>query len=61
MTMHELRNLWYNGNRTDPTFMLMCKNMLDYMRVVTTEDNILYEMTRDDIKYKMNDWLYDHK
>lgn len=61
MTMHELHNLWYDGNRTDPTFMLMCKNMLDYMRVVTTEDNILYKMTRDDIKYKMNDWLYDHK
>ena len=35
--------------------------MLDYMRVVTTEDNILYEMTRDDIKYKMEDWLYGHK
>ena len=35
--------------------------MFDYMRVITTEDNILYEMKRDDIKYKMNDWLYDHK
>lgn len=35
--------------------------MLDYMRVVTTEDNILYEMTRDDIEYKMNNWLYNHK
>ena len=59
--MYKLHNLWYGGNRTDPTFMLMCKNMFDYMRVITTEDNILYEMKRDDIKYKMNDWLYDHK
>ena len=61
MTMHELHNLWYDGNRTDPMFIIMCKNMLDYMRVITTEDNILYEMTRDDIKYNMEDWLYGHK
>lgn len=61
MTMHELHNLWYDGNRNDSVFILMCKNMLDYMRVVTTEDNILYEMTRDDIKYNMEDWLYGHK
>ena len=61
MTMHELHNLWYDGNRHDPVFILMCKNMLDYMRIVTTEDNILYEMTRDDIKYNMEDWLYGHK
>lgn len=38
MTMHELHNLWYDGNRNDPVFILMCKNMLDYMRVTTMED-----------------------
>lgn len=61
MTMHELHNLWYDGNRNDPMFILMCKNMLYYMRIVTTEDKILYEMTRDDIKDCMEDWLYSHK
>lgn len=35
--------------------------MLYYMRIVTTEDKILYEMTRDNIKDCMEDWLYSHK
>lgn len=61
MTMHELHNLWYDGNRNDPMFILMCKNMLDFVRVVITEDKILYEMTRGNIKDCMEDWLYSHK
>lgn len=61
MTMHELHNLWYDGNRNDPMFILMCKNMLDFVRVVTTEDKILYEMARGNIKDCMEDWLYSHK
>ena len=56
--MHELHNIWYDGNRNDPTFMLMCKNMLDFVRVVTPEDVMLYQTMRDDIKYNMEDWLY---
>lgn len=61
MTMHELHNLWYDGNRSDPMFILMCKNMLDYVRVVTPEDDWLYGVMREDIKYNMEDWLYDQK
>jgi hypothetical protein len=58
MTMHELHNIWYDGNRNDPTFMLMYKNMLDFVSVITPEDIMLYQVMRDDIKYNMEDWLY---
>lgn len=58
MTMYELHNIWYDGNRNDPTFILMCKNMLDFVRVVTAEDVMLHQVMRDDIKYNMEDWLY---
>ena len=56
--MHELHNIWYDGNRNDPTFMLMYKNMLDFVSVITPEDIMLYQVMRDDIKYNMEDWLY---
>nr|DAP32902.1 MAG TPA: hypothetical protein [Caudoviricetes sp.] len=57
MKVHELHNIWYDGNRSDPMFMIICKNMLDYMRIETTEDSILYEVMRDDVKYNTEDCL----
>lgn len=61
MTMHELHKIWYDGNRTDPTFITMCKSMLCCVRVETTEESILYEVMRDDVRYSIEDWLRSNK
>lgn len=61
MTINDLYNIWYDGNRTDINFINACYNMLGLVNVYTQEEKILYCQLKEGIKYAMEDWLYDHK
>lgn len=58
MSLDELYNMWYNGNRYDPNFILMCYCVLQ--QVVVT-DARKHNQLCDGIRYAMEDWLYDNK
>ena len=61
MTINELYNIWYDGNRNDINFINACCNMLSMINVCTLEEKRLYVQLKEGIKYAMEDWLYDHK
>lgn len=64
MTINELYNIWYDGNRLDINFINACCNMLNILGgnvLHTDEDLRKYDELRNGIKYAMEDWLYDHK
>lgn len=44
--INELYNMWYDGNRCDPIFVLMC---------------FKYDQLCEGIRYAMEDWLHDNK
>lgn len=61
MTINDLYNIWYDGNRSDITFVNTCYNMLKLVCVYTTEEQRQYRQLKEGIRYAMEDWLYDHK
>lgn len=61
MTINELYNIWYDGNRNDINFVNTCWNMLGCILCYTYEDDIKYKQLYDTIKDVMEDWLHDHK
>lgn len=61
MTIYNLYNIWYDGNRNDITFINSCCNMLNLTGACTVEERRLYAEIRLRIKRALEDWLYDHK
>lgn len=64
MNLDELYNMWYDGNRYDPIFVLMCNAMLQRIKIekgVNYSDMIKCRQLSDGIRYAMEDWLYDNK
>lgn len=64
MSLYKLYNMWYDGNRMDPIFILMCNAILQRINIengVNYSDMIKYRQLRDSIRYAMEDWLYDNK
>ena len=64
MILDELYNMWYDGNRMDPIFILMCNAMLQRIKIekgVNYSDMIKCRQLSDGIRYDMEDWLYDNK
>lgn len=61
MTIEELYNIWYDGNRNDIDFINACYNMLSMVNVYTLEEKRLYIQLKEGIKYAMGDWLNDYK
>lgn len=64
MNLDELYNIWYDGNRYDPIFVLMCFNILQCIIKPSYSDNTArwkYDQLSDGIRYAMEDWLYDNK
>lgn len=61
MTINDLYNIWYDGNRNDINFINTCCNMLKLVSVYTIEEQRQYRQLKEGIKYAMEDWLYDHK
>lgn len=57
MTIDELENIWYEGNRQDPNFINMVYNMLGCVNLYTNEDTQKYKNLFEDVQYNMEDWL----
>lgn len=63
MTLNELYNMWYDGKRYDPIFILMCFSLLQSVKPSYSEPTQFwkYDQLSDGIRYAMEDWLYDNK
>lgn len=60
MTLTELQNVWYNGNRNDINFVNTCYNLLTGMNVLTDEDRLRYDNLYRDIREVMIDYVFRH-
>lgn len=59
MTLKELQNVWYNGNRNDINFVNTCYNLLTGMNVLTDEDRLRYDNLYRDMREYMEVWVYE--
>lgn len=60
MTLKELQNVWYNGNRNDINFVNTCYNLLTGMNVLTDEDRLRYDKLYRDMREYMEVWVYEN-
>lgn len=60
MTLKELQNVWYNGNRNDINFVNTCYNLLTGMNVLTDEDRLRYDNLYRDMREYMEVWVYEN-
>lgn len=60
MTINELYNIWYDGNRNDINFVNTCYNILGCAECYTDEDDRKYRELSLGMMYAMEDWLHDH-
>ena len=63
MNLDELYNIWYDGNRYNATFILMCFNLLQCVKPSYSDPTacLKYDQLSDGIRYAMEDWVYDNK
>lgn len=59
MTLKELQNVWYNGNRNDINFVNTCYNLLTCMNVLTDGDRLRYDNLYRDMREYMEVWVYE--
>lgn len=59
MTLKELQNVWYNGNRNDINFVNTCYNLLTGMNVLTDGDRLRYDNLYRDMREYMEVWVYE--
>lgn len=57
MTIEELENIWYDGNRQDPNFINTVYNMLGCVNLYTNEDTYRYKNLCECVQDEMGDWL----
>lgn len=60
MTLKELQNVWYNGNRNNINFVNTCYNLLTGMNVLTNEDRLRYDNLYRDMREVMTDYVFRH-
>lgn len=60
MTLKELQNVWYNGNRNNINFVNTCYNLLTGMNVLTDEDRLRYDNLYRDMREVMIDYVFRH-
>lgn len=61
MTINELYNIWYDGNKNDINFINACYNMLKSVSIYTIDDQRQYRQLKEGIQYALEDWLYDNQ
>lgn len=57
MTIEELENIWYDGNRQDPNFINTVYNMLGCVNLYTNEDTYRYKNLCECVQDEMEAWL----
>lgn len=57
MTIEELENIWYDGDRQDPNFINTVYNMLGCVNLYTNEDTYRYKNLCECVQDEMEDWL----
>lgn len=60
MTLKELQNVWYNGNRNNINFVNTCYNLLTGMNVLTDEDRLRYDNLYRYMREGMIDYVFRH-
>lgn len=60
MTLKELQNVWYNGNRNNINFVNTCYNLLTGMNVLTDEDRLRCDNLYIDMREVMIDYAFRH-
>lgn len=59
MTIDELEDIWFDGNRQDPNFINMVYNMLGRVNLYTNEDTQKYRFLCECVQDEMEDWLHE--
>ena len=61
MTIKELEHIWYNGDRSDIDFCLLCSALVDFIDLQNGKDVETYLNLTEGIRYALEDLLNDYK